>query len=307
MKRLILSLLACIAAATAFCQDCIMPLRVVIPSQVEPMDASTVQMIKNKLRQIATQNGISGGSQSSPFALTALVDVVDKEVISSSPIKYVYVLNVNLFVVDTQDETIYSSTSVEVRCAGNSEIKAYANGIKQLNPKNAEIQSFVESGKNKMLSYYDTNYLTIIKKAQTLSTLRKYEEALFYLMSVPQCSKGYDAAMAEVAVVYQQYIDQKCNENLAQAKSAWMSGFTTENAAVASIFLSEIYPDAACYDDAQALVNEIKEHMSDEWDFKLKRWDDNVDIEKQKLSSAMEIATAFAENQPDETVSLIIR
>lgn len=307
MKSLILSLLACMISAVAFCQDCVMPLRVVIPSQVEPMDASTVQMIKNKLRQIATQNGIAGSSESSPFALTALVDVVDKEIISSSPTKYVYVLNVNLFVVDTQDGTIYSSTTVEVRCAGNSQIKAYSNGIKQLNPKNAEVQAFVEAGKKKMLNYYDTNYLTIIKKAQTLATLRNYEEALYYLMSVPQCSKGYDAAMAEVATVYKQYVDQKCNENLAQAKSAWMSGFTTENAAVASIFLSEIYPDAACYDDAQALVDEIKKHMSEEWDFKLKRWDDNVDIEKQRLANAEEIACAFAENQPDETVNLIIR
>lgn len=305
MKRYILCLLAFLGATAGYCQNCDMPLRVVVPAQVEPLDATSEQLVRNKLRQIVVSNGIVGGSDASPFAITASVDVIDKEVVSASPTKYIYVLNVNLYIVDTQNQKIYSSATIEVRTAGNSSTKAYVNGIKELSPSNAEVKACIEKGKNKMLSYYDNNYKNIIKQARTLATLRNYEEALFYLMSVPVCCKGYDEAMAEVKDVYQQYVDRQCDENLAQAQAAWMSGFTMENAAVAGVFLSEIYPDAACYEDAQQLVREIKKHMGEEWKFELKRWDDIADIEAQRLKYSREIAIAFANNQPDQVVSFI--
>lgn len=288
-------------------QECDMPLSVIIPNQVEALDATSESQITNKLRHIAVQNGIGGGMAASPFALTASVDIINKEIISGSPTKYIYVLNVNLFIIDTHDQKIYSSASVEVRCAGNSQTKAYVSGIRQLSPSNAEVQAFIEKGKKKMLDYYDRNYAHIIKRSKVQASLRNYEEALFNLMSIPECCVGYDAAIAEVKSVYKQFVDRQCVENLAQAQAAWMSGYTNENAAVASVFLSEIYPDAACYEDAQTLVQEIKKHMGERWKFELKRWDDSVSIELQRMKYAREVAMAFAQNQPKENVNFIFR
>lgn len=308
MKRYLMFLfLISFLETNVFSQDCDMPLRVIVPPQVEALDATSEAQVINKLRHIAVQNGIAGGVDASPFAITASVDVLDKEIISGSPTKYIYVLNVNLFIVDTQDQKIYSSTSVEVRCAGNSQTKAYVNGIRQLSPSNAEVKACIERGREKMLDYYNRNYQNIIKRAKVQASLRNYEEALFHLMSVPECCVGYDAAMAEVVSVYKQFVDRKCVENLAQAQAAWMAGFTAENAAVASVFLSEIYPDATCYGDAQELVREIKKHMGEEWKFELKRWDDVVSIQLQQMKYAREIAIAFAKNHPNETVNFIFR
>lgn len=307
MKRYILCVLFTLCGFATYGDDCDMPLRIIVPTQIEELDAASEQLVKNKLRQIVSRNGVVGGSDASPFALTAKVDVISKEVLSSMPTKYIYVLDVNLYIVDTQNQKIYSSTSIEVRCVGNSQTKAYVNGIKALDLSNAEVQVFIENGKERILDYYDNNYDEIIKEARTQATLRNYEEAIFYLMSVPACSKGYDLAMAEVEKVYQQYVDRQCDENLAQAQAAWLSGFTRENAAIAGIYLSEIYPDAACYKQAQALVNEIKKHMGEEWDFQMKQWDDLANIEEQRLKYSREIAIAFAKNQPDEVVDFIFR
>lgn len=307
MKRHINFFLFLLVAFSAFAQNCDMPLQVALPEQAEPLDYTSESQIYNKLLRIASQNGVAGGQDYSPFALTATVDVADKEIISSSPAKYIYVLNVNLFIVDTYDKKIYSSTSVEVRCAGNSQTKAYISGIKQLSPTNRAVQTFIQQGKKKLLDYYNNNYQTIIKRAKTQATLRNYEEAISILMAIPECCNGYDLAMAEVGKVFQQFVDRQCEENLAQAQAAWMSGFTKENAAVASIFLSEIYPDAACYSTAQELVREIKKHMGEEWRFELKRWDDAVSIEKQRMTYAREIALAFAQNQPREVINFLVR
>ena len=307
MRKYIIMLLTSLLAGGAYCQQCEMPLRVIIPEQVEPLSSSTEQLLTNKLRNIVVQNGIVGGFDASPFAITASVDVVDKEIISGMPTKYVYVLNVNLYIVNIQDKKIFSSASVEVRCAGNSQTKAYVSGIQKLSASNAEVKSCIVAGRQKMLDYYDNNYKDIIKQAKSLAVLRNYEEALYMLMAVPVCCNGYDACMAEVKDIYQQYVDRQCDENLAQAQAAWMSGFTKENATVASVFLSEIYPDAACYANAQALADEIKKHMGEEWQFEMKQWSDVMSVEAQRLEHSREIALAFAQNQPNQAVSFIFR
>lgn len=305
MKKLILSLCAILLSIGARCGDCDMPLRIVIPSQAKDLTASEKQLVRNKLRNIVAQNGIVGGSEASPFAITAYVDVIDEEVISGSPTKYTYILNVNLYIVDTHEEKVYSSASVEVRTAGNSKEKAYVNGIKQLSASNSEVQACIESGKANMLAYYNNNYKNIIKEARVQSSLKNYEAALFQLMSVPVCSNGYDAAMAEVATVYQLYIDRQGEANLALAQAEWMAGYSKESAAAAAEYLALIDPDAACYSDAQKLVKEIKSHLVEEWKFDLKKWDDTVDVEKQMLKNSREIAMAYAKNLPDSLTNIV--
>ena len=289
-----------------FSQDCDVPLNVIVPNQIESLDATSESQIRNKLKHIAVQNGIGGGNFS-PFALTVSFDVTNKEILPGATTKYAYVFNVNLFIVDTQDQKIYASTSTEVRSVGNSQTKAYVAAIKKISPNNKDIQAFVATGRQKMMDYYNRNYFTIIKKAQSYATLRDYEKALFLLMSIPECCTGYDKVLAEVKNVYQQFVDFKCASNLAQAQAAWASGFTRENASVAGVFLSEIYPDASCYADAQELFKEIKEHMGKEWDFKLKQWDDKISVEKQRLEHMREIVLAYAQNQPKENVDIIFR
>jgi hypothetical protein len=304
---IILLLLLCLQVIDVHAQDCDMPLGVVVPEQAEPLDVSAQTQITNKLRRIASQNGIGGSLEYSPFVITASVDVVNKEIISGSPVKYIYVLDVNLYIVDTQNQQVYASTTVEVRCAGNSQTKTYINGIKQINPSNKELQTFIEKGRTKMLDYYNTNYQKIIKQARSLASLHQYDEALFNLMTVPACSIGYEAATKELKIIYQQYVDRQCVENLASAKSAWLNGFSKESAAEAAVYLSQIYPDAACYGDAQELATEIKKHLGEEWKFEMKQWDDAVSIEQQKVKNAREIAIAFAEHQPEKDVSFIFR
>ena len=154
MKRYFISLILSLMLLKGFSQNCDIPLNVIVPSQVEALDATSESQIKNKLRHIAVQNGIGGGDFS-PFALTVSLDVLNKEIIPGATTKYAYAFNVNLFIVDTQDQKIYASTSSEVRSIGNSPIKAYVAAIKKISPKNQDIQAFVATGRQKMMDYYN--------------------------------------------------------------------------------------------------------------------------------------------------------
>lgn len=306
MKKILL-FIASICTIAVNAQTCDIPLQVVISEESDMMSEQATNTLKNRLQRLTTNGDNVGGELNSQFAIAVRYDMVDKHIISGAPAKHVYNLSFTFYIYDVKSQKSFSSYSMDINGVGNNATKAYTNAIQQINPNNRELQQFAEQGKIKIIDYYDRNYQNIIKKAQSSATLRNYEEALADLLAIPECCKGYEIAMNEVKKVYQQYVNRQCDENLAQAQAAWMATYDREGANVASVYLSQIYPDAACYSQAQALVKEIKGKMKEEWNFKLRQWSDLVSIEKQRIASAREIAIEYARNQPREHINIIYR
>lgn len=309
MKRTFLGLifvLACFMTAEAQ-KDCDIAIGVYFGEETSEMNEQNQAYLKNVITRAASEGNTISDLEDSQFGIVVKTDLVDQHIIAGAPTKTVLNLDMTLYVGDVQNGKLFSSQSFSLNGAGNSKEKAYNNAIRRLNPQNRVLTEFVKKAKDEILGYYDRNYMNIIKQAKTAAALRNYDEALYRLMCIPVCCVGYNTAMKEAIVIYKQFVDRQCEENLAQAQAAWMSGFTQENAAVASTFLSEIYPDAACYKEAMKLVAEIKKHMGEEWKFKLRQWDGLVSIESQRLKYAREIALAYARNQPQQVIHLLYR
>ncbi|MCD8290915.1 MAG: hypothetical protein LUC91_05375 [Prevotella sp.] len=307
MKKFFVSL--CMVASCMFvhAQDCAIPMQVVVPDDVEGMTPLSANYIKNVLNRVLVGGNDVAQFINCQFGIVVKPDIVEKHIIAGSPQKTVLNLSLTLYIGDIQQGTLFSSYTMDVNGVGDNDTKAYNSAIRRLNAQNRNLNDFIDSGKKKIIEWYDNNYQNIIMKAKTAASIRNYEEALYELLSIPECSTGYAAAVAQIKIVYQEYIDRQCEENLAQAQAAWMTGFSKENAAVASVFLSEIYPDAACYGDAMQLVAEIKKHMGEEWKFEMKQWSDLASIESQRLTYAREIAMAYAQNQPQQIIHLLYR
>ena len=295
MKKFLISMCMAASCMLTHAQNCDIPIQVVIPDGIEGMTPQSANYMKNVLRRVLVSGNDVTQFTNSQFGIVVKSDIVDKHIIAGAPQKTVMNLSLTLYIGDVQQGTLFSSYSMDVNGVGDNDTKAY------------NLTDFVANGKKKIIEWYDNNYQTIIKKAKTAASIRNYEEALYALLSVPECSKGYDAAVAQVKIVYKQYVDRQCEENLAQAQAAWMTGFSKENAAVASVFLSEIYPDATCYSEAMKLVQEIKRHMGDEWKFEIKQWSDLASVESQRLTYAKEIAMAYAQTQPQQVIHLLYR
>lgn len=302
MKNLLTSILACIALVASAQNDCDISLSVYFAGKSTDMTEQNKTYLKNVLNKAISDGKAPSSLEDSQFGIIVNTDVIDEHIISGAPTKYVLNLSVSMSVGDVQDGKQFSTLSIDLNGVGNSKGKAYNNAIHKLNSQNKALTEFTSKAKDQILGYYNRNYKSIIKKAESEAAMRNYEEAIYHLMCIPVCCNGYDEAMVKVRTIYKQFIDQQCHENVAQAQAAWMSGYTRENAAVASIFLSEIYPDAACYDDAMELVEEIKRHMGEEWKFEMKRWDDLMSVEAQQLKFAREIALAYAQNQPQQVI-----
>lgn len=304
MKKIVIILISYLLSLTGYAQvdDCDISLNVFFAGEKPDMTTQNKSYLKNVVtKAIADGNGLSS-LEDSQFGIIVNTDIIDEHIISGAPRKIILNLSMTFSIGDLQDGKQFSSMTIDLNGVGNSKGKAYNNAIHKLKAQNKVLKEFASSARDYIIKYYDRNYPAIIKKAQSEAALRNYEEAIYRLMCIPVCCTGYYEAMTTVRTVYKQFIDQQCHENVAQAQAAWMSGYTRENAAVASIFLSEIYPDAACYEDAMALVAEIKRHMGEEWKFEMKQWDDIMSVEAQQLKFAREIALAYAQNQPQHVI-----
>ena len=304
MKNLFL-LISCFCLfifQTGKAQDCDIPLMVVITDQVEELTPGADSFIENKMRQIAVDNGLAASADFTQFAITPKIHLIDKEILPGPPRNFVLNTEVTLYIADFWGEKVFASTTLNVKGVGSNETKAYTDAIKKINPRNKNIQDFVSNAKAKIIEYYDANYPAIIKKAQSMAGMKNYNEAMFHLMSIPACSKGYDEALKASATVYQQYVDQMCEQNLNKAKMAWAAQQNSYGAEEAGAYLAYIYPDAKCYGEASKLYKEIKGKVLDDWKFVLKMYDDAVSLEKQRINAWKEVGVAYGKGQKATTV-----
>ena len=305
MKRLSLICILAMSLLYSFAQDCLIALQpIVTPSTDGNYFPLVESYLTNRLRGLTTGSGGASSLDNNQFALAASYDIVDKQIISGTPTKVVYNLSVSLFVVDLKTCKVYSSLEIELKGVGDNETKALINSFKPINRSNGSIKNFISDGTRKILDYYDNNYQKIIAKAKSDAAMKNFDAAIYTLMCIPECSTGYNAALEALPSIYQQFVDQHCNENLAQARAAWYASPNHDGASVAGLYLSEIYPDAACYGDAQLLFQEIKKQMGEEWKFMMKQYNNAIEMERQRLDMMRDIAIAYANNQPKETLKI---
>ena len=287
------------AAETAF-----LPISVCAADNSESFPEGAKAMMENKLTQLLTRNGIAGLDYMGQFILTVTTTPLDKDIIPGPPMKIAEKMEMNLYIVDAYAKTIFSSTSFTVKGLGETENKCYLNAITRMPLQTPQIAKFVQEGKEKIIAYYDHEGEQLIKKAKFFAKQKKYDEALYWVALIPQQSKHYDAALATGLEIYQQYLDNECNINLAAARSEWAAQQNAVGAAAAGEYLAKILPDAGCYGDAMALYKEIKGKVLDDWKFEMKIYQDGVDLEKQRIEAARAIGVAYGEHQPNKEVNI---
>ena len=185
--------------------------------------------------------------------------------------------------------------------------------------KSEEYTSFVMSAspmammggsREKIVAYYTAEADRIILRARTLAQQKQFDAAFYELCSIPQaCGAAYDRAISIGTEIYTQYVDYLCMVNLAKARSAWMYQQNSEGAYEAGEYLSQIYPDAECYNDACNLYAEIKGKVLEDWKFEMKKYNDQISLEQARIDSWRDVGVAYGKNQKSNTynVSWLVR
>lgn len=269
----------------------------VVSDATERFPETAKTQLTNKLVQVLTTNGVASSDYLGQFIISAFAVPVEKNVLAGPPMQILEKIEINLYIADYTNKVIFASTSLEAKGAGTNEDRSYLNAISKMNVKSDKLTKFVQEGVTKIVAYYDAEADNILTKARSLAKMKKYEEAIYLAASIPAQCKKFNEANTLVMDIYQQYVNQTCNENLALARSAWAAAQNATGANAAGEYLARIYPDAACYGDATNLYKEIKAKVLDDWKFEMKKYQDGVDLESQRINAAREVGVAYGKGQ----------
>ena len=277
-------------------------LGVFVYDKLNNMNEDVELALSEKLNEIVTTYA-TGASGRSRFIVTANVLEKSKNVTNTVPVMYAYNLQFNFYIGDGIEGIKHETTSITAKGVGKSEQRAYLMALESVDVSSDQFKNFVESGKVKIVEYYNSKCDFILKEAQTLAGKNDFDAAIEKLFSIPEvCKDCYVKAMDAVVPIYQKQIDRQCKINLTEATNAWNAAQNSSGADQAASYLGSIDPNAACYKEAQVLSEKISKRVREidqrEWSFKLKEQQDKVDIKKAEIQSARDIGVAYGKNQP---------
>jgi hypothetical protein len=270
-----------------------------VPQQIDNMPVAARSLLANKLSQVVTQNGLGGKASNERFILTANINVLTKDFTPTSPPMEALTLDITFYIGDGIEGTKFSSVSTTVKGVGDNETKAYLSALKNLKTNDPAYQTFIETGKTRIMEYYNSKCDFIIKDALTLASQNKCEEAIYRLTSIPDiCKVCYDKCMEAVPKIYKQQIDRECKLKLTEASTIWAANQNLEAANEAALILSTIEPDATCFGEVKVLSNKIasrvKELDAREWKYVLKEQAQ----ESERIKAIRDIGVAYGNGQP---------
>lgn len=316
MKKCIIMVIACLMASMTFAQDQTQTMddaaRIALSAYMDPSSSipnNAKKTLKDRMQKIITKNGM-GSAKNTRFIMTANVRELNLEKSETAPVIYIYDLEVNLYIGDGIDGTLFSSCSLEVKAAGDSKEKAYMAALKKIKASDPQYQAFIEEGKKRIVDYYTAKCDFIITKAQTKAKNQDFDAAIAELMQVPDvCKECYDKCMAAAQPIYQEKINQEGAKLLAEARGVWSAGQDVAAAEAAAAILAQVNPQSSAFAGAESLNAEmakrVKELDKREWDFMLKQQQDEVDLEKASIKAIRDIGVAYGENQQPTTYNVV--
>jgi tetratricopeptide (TPR) repeat protein len=275
-------------------------LSVVMPENVDGLNESQLSKLESKIVQITTKAGLSASGYNQNFVIYPRFAIYESNVVEGEMQNITVVTaELSLFIQQVSNNLMFSSVSKTLKGSGKNKELAITNAISQIPITDKTFIAFIETGKQKILQYYEANCNDIIKKADTYIRMQQYEQALGLLMSVPEEISGcYDNVLNKSIETFKAYQQQLCAEKLQQAKTV----SAAMNYDFALNILSEIDPSTDCFKEATTLITSIEKKISDEdkkqWDYKMKKHNDAVSLEKSRINAIKEIAVSYYKSQP---------
>lgn len=269
----------------------------------EGLGPQTTRMMKNKLVQAATANGMSGSGFDDRFVITAHVQILDISETQTYPQKTVLKANISIYVGDGLDGTLFSNYVMEAKGLGDDKDQAIASAVRKINPNAPELQAAIQKGKEKIMAYYDRMAPQIVSKAEATAAAGNYDDAITMLLAIPVSNKNYAAAQRLVGQYSSTALDSKNLAVVARARSAWSANPTEEGAAEAQAILDGVdLPSPKVLAAVQKLSNEMAARLkavSDrEYRLEVKKANDEKEVAIATVNAAASVARAYYNNRP---------
>jgi hypothetical protein len=304
MKKILWIIIAIVLSSNLFAQTTNdigkIALSIVMPENIEGLNTSQLSKLETKITQIVVASGLAASGYNNNFVLYPKFAIYETNVVEGG-MKNITVITseLSLFIKQVDNNMMFSTISKQLKGSGTSKDLAITNAISKISSNDPEFKSFIETGKTKIIKYYETKCEDIISKSDGFVKMQKFEQALGLLMSVPEeVSSCYYKIQEKSIVAYKVYQTQKCSELIQKAKTALAS-----NDFVGALdILSDIDPSATCFKEAQSIAKSAEAKVNAEekkqWDFQIKQYNDEVSLQKQRIDAIKDIAVSYYKSQP---------
>ncbi len=297
MRRLFIFAIGILSVLTIKAQGQI-EMAVAIPRQATEVSHNTWNVIRNKLVNAMTRNGVSSVVYSGIVVYPEIMVSDEQSVESGMRNITVIDLQLSLTTEHVVTGTVFSTLSLTLRGEGDNMDKAVMHAINKILPTDERLNAFMAQSRNKITRYYEENTNTIIQKAQNFALTKQYEAALALLSSYPTSASGYVAVSKTLTAIYGQYQNSVCTQVLQQARTAYSLG----NYAEAASYLQQIDMQSSCAKEAQALCQKIKASRDAEDARELatleRIYNNQIDLEKQRIKAIRDVAVAYYKSAP---------
>lgn len=305
MKRILFLAILLWVGLGGYSQNCDIHLMAIDAGDDKTPEAAN-EYLYNRLCSLVSSDGITASGDYAQFFIAARALPLYEQVVPGAPVKTALTLSLSLYIGDYFGEKVFDRLSLEIRGVGESRERAFLNAYRSINSNNGKVADFLRKGKERIVRYYDTEYVNIMKEARRAAQLRHYEHALFLLGAVPVCSKGYESVSSELVKIYKEYINYSCDKLLMQARTIWAASPDASGAEQVGEILNQLEPDASCYGEAMSLYKEIKAKVKDDWNFEIRqKYTDAVNIRKQIIEAARAVGVAYGKGQQPQTTNLM--
>lgn len=275
-------------------------LSVVMPDNVEGLNTSQLSKLETKISQIVIASGLAASGYNNNFVVYPKFAIYETNVVEGGMQNITVITSeLSLFIKQVDNNMMFSTISKSLKGSGNSKELAITNAISKIPSNDPEFKTFIETGKTKIIKYYETKCEDIISKSDGFVKMQKFEQALGLLMSVPEeVSSCYNKIQDKSIVAYKAYQTQKCSELIQKAKTTLAS-----NDFVGALdILADIDPSATCFKEAQTIAKTAEAKVTAEekkqWDFQMKQYNDEISLEKQRINAIKDIAVSYYKSQP---------
>lgn len=275
-------------------------LSVVMPENIEGLSTSQLSKLESKIIQITTKAGLSALGYNQNFVIYPKFNVYSVDIIEGGMQNIIVVTaELSLYIKQTSSNILFSSVSKNIKGSGKNKELAMNNAIAQISTIDKSFASFMIEGKNKILKYYETHCDNIIKKADGYIQMQQFTQALGLLMSIPEeIQSCHDKVIEKSIATFKAYQNQICNEKMQQARAK----FAAQDYNGALEILAGIDPSANCFNESQKMIKSVENKVSTEvkkqWDFKMKQYNNEISLEKQRINAIKEIAVSYYKSQP---------
>jgi hypothetical protein len=246
-------------------------LSVVMPDNVEGLNTSQLSKLETKISQIVIASGLAASGYNNNFVVYPKFAIYETNVVEGGMQNITVITSeLSLFIKQVDNNMMFSTISKSLKGSGNNKELAITNAISKIPSNDPEFKTFIETGKTKIIKYYETKCEDIIKKSDGFVKMQKFEDALGLLMSVPEeVSSCYNQIQDKSIIAYKAYQTQKCSELIQKAKTTLAS-----NDFVGALnILADIDPSATCFKEAQTIAKTAEAKVTAEekkqWDFQM--------------------------------------